>query len=705
MSKKNKIVFNIDYLSKSIGVGKKFSNKHKLSKGKNESLNHKAKNKKSKVQNQKAKEKKINNKLKKEAYTNNSKEIDIDKQNRNIIRQADDKINNTTNIKKEKYIALKKADVKFYKKRVRKNVLKAIKREKIKANKERKARAKASKDNAQSKIRTKKLTKAQTLQVRNILADRKVFKDLTNDKKLGKLKRKQKKLEKKVEKQGKILDKIDTSQKIVSEKVNRNIGDFVSYMNKDDNTGLKAIEKSFSATASVNRYALKLKRVKQQSLKRKAFKTKKKITNRVYKVEKKSRLKNLKKTKDYKNSSALKKFFKRRNMKAQLKNKYGKGIKNRLKKSGIQAVKYLFELFKKSIKNLILGLIIILLGIIVVGSCADMTKNTVSAMLNGTMSSTYLSSEDTLNNINNNYINLEQALNDELDEASIKEEFPDYDEYIISKADIGHDVHVLLSYVTAKYGDIKDVNAINDDLKALFNKVYDIKYEEIIEIRYRNVTSTGTDANGNEITETISEPYEYKKLKVTLTKANLDEIVREEFAEYKANLEHYENLLSANGNMADIFGSGGASGDLSEVVQNKNFQNPGIEYTDTQVAQLFNEAEKHIGKQYVWGATGPNTFDCSGFICYSYTHSGFSNMPRTTAYGIFKNYCVPISPEEAQAGDLVFFGGTYKTKNPITHIGIYAGNGMMLHAGHPIQYTSINTPYWRQHFYSFGRVK
>ena len=132
-------------------------------------------------------------------------------------------------------------------------------------------------------------------------------------------------------------------------------------------------------------------------------------------------------------------------------------------------------------------------------------------------------------------------------------------------------------------------------------------------------------------------------------------------------------------------------------------ENPGASMGDGSLAALIAEAEKHLGKPYVYGANGPNAFDCSSFVCWVYTHSGVYNMPRTTAQGIF-NQTTPISPSEAQPGDIIFFTGTYSTPSAVSHVGIYVGNGMMIHAGSPIQYTSINTPYWQNHFYSFGRV-
>ena len=67
--------------------------------------------------------------------------------------------------------------------------------------------------------------------------------------------------------------------------------------------------------------------------------------------------------------------------------------------------------------------------------------------------------------------------------------------------------------------------------------------------------------------------------------------------------------------------------------------------------------------------------------------------------------CTPVSQSEAQPGDLIFFTGTYDAGEPVTHIGIYVGNGQMIHCGHPVQYTSINSPYWQSHFYGFGKEK
>jgi murein DD-endopeptidase MepM/ murein hydrolase activator NlpD len=124
---------------------------------------------------------------------------------------------------------------------------------------------------------------------------------------------------------------------------------------------------------------------------------------------------------------------------------------------------------------------------------------------------------------------------------------------------------------------------------------------------------------------------------------------------------------------------------------------------DGSYAALIEEAERHLGKSYQWGAFGPNTFDCSGFVSYVLIHSGVKDTGRLTAQGLY-NICTPVSPADAMPGDLIFFTGTYSAPHPVTHVGIYVGGGQFIHAGNPISYASANTSYWQSKFYAFGRI-
>ena len=123
---------------------------------------------------------------------------------------------------------------------------------------------------------------------------------------------------------------------------------------------------------------------------------------------------------------------------------------------------------------------------------------------------------------------------------------------------------------------------------------------------------------------------------------------------------------------------------------------------DGSYAALIAAAEAHLGKPYVFGAKGPNAFDCSGFVCAALRESGVKNI-STNAQGLY-NACTPVSLANAQPGDLLFFHSTYSTSNTVTHVAIYCGGNVMLHAGKPVQYTTFDTRYWQEHFYAVGRI-
>ena len=479
------------------------------------------------------------------------------------------------------------------------------------------------------------------------------------------------------------------------------VRDYLSH-GSDENQGVETGEKIADGNSKllhgIKNYADKKKAKKSYNLSKKDYK----IRNRKSKLEFREAKEELKKTKEYKQANAFKKFQKKKQMKSAIGKRNKSRLRDRIKESLIGTLKSSKEMLIRKAK----GLMMIVIGLIILGTfIIQFAGTSMTGMINstsGVLTTTYLSDQNVLSEINQQFSGLEEGLQDEI--SSVEENYPGYDEYLIEKeGEIGHNTHELLSYITSRCGEIKDSKEVQSIIHDIFTKMYDLSYREEIEIRYRTVTETYTDEDGNEHTESHEEAYEYKKLIVTLKKREMDSIVREIFAEYPDNVLHYEALLASKGNMETVFGSG--NGNLSEIVDNPDFSNPGIAFDDVTVKALFNEAEKHIGKRYVFGANGPNNFDCSSFVCWSFTHSGVKNMPRTTAWGIYKTYCNPVSPSEAKAGDIIFFKNTYDSGSPISHVGIYAGNGMMIHAGDPIRFVSINTPYWREHFYGFGRVK
>ena len=109
-----------------------------------------------------------------------------------------------------------------------------------------------------------------------------------------------------------------------------------------------------------------------------------------------------------------------------------------------------------------------------------------------------------------------------------------------------------------------------------------------------------------------------------------------------------------------------------------------------------------LGSPYVWGAEGPNSFDCSGLTSYVFRNAAGVSLPRTSSsqYGVGRS----VSKANLQAGDLVFFatGG-----GGVSHVGIYVGGGNMVHApnsGDVVKVSNINSSYWQKAYVGAKRV-
>ncbi|MGL4740623.1 MAG: NlpC/P60 family protein [Sarcina sp.] len=105
------------------------------------------------------------------------------------------------------------------------------------------------------------------------------------------------------------------------------------------------------------------------------------------------------------------------------------------------------------------------------------------------------------------------------------------------------------------------------------------------------------------------------------------------------------------------------------------------------VDRIIAEAYKHIGKPYIMGATGPNAFDCSGFTQYIYRQAGVG-ISRTTFTQVKEGRHVPYN--QLQRGDLVFTEGSVSSP---THVGVYIGNGQMIHASNPRDGVKVSSVY------------
>ena len=120
-------------------------------------------------------------------------------------------------------------------------------------------------------------------------------------------------------------------------------------------------------------------------------------------------------------------------------------------------------------------------------------------------------------------------------------------------------------------------------------------------------------------------------------------------------------------------------------------------------AQIVAYAKEFLGCPYSWGATGPNAFDCSGFTYYVYKHFGYTLNRGAT--GQLSNGSSVASMYDLVPGDLVFFYDG-KVSTPVSHVGIYIGDGQFIHAstgdGRDVQIDDLFTGHYAKK-YVYGR--
>lgn len=350
----------------------------------------------------------------------------------------------------------------------------------------------------------------------------------------------------------------------------------------------------------------------------------------------------------------------------------------------------------------ILGVLFILM-MIGLGSCSSMTGGISSTVF----ATTYPLEDADMKGAEERYLGLEAELQAYLDTY---ESSHDYDEYHFNLDDIEHDPYVLISAITALHGGEWTIDDVGSTIQMLFDKQYILTENVTVETRYRTETRTGTSSyvdpdTGEIITEEyeyeVEIPYDYYICTVELENFNLSHVPVYIMGEEQ--LSTYALLMSMLGNRPDLFPDS-AYVARYYYTEYPKYEIPAEGMSDPEFAAMITEAEKYLGYPYVWGGSSPATsFDCSGFVSYVINNSGTGrNVGRLGADGLL-GICTVITPENARPGDLIFFQGTYDTTGA-SHVGIYVGDKKMLHCGDPIQYTSIDTPYWQEHFYYFGRL-
>lgn len=335
-----------------------------------------------------------------------------------------------------------------------------------------------------------------------------------------------------------------------------------------------------------------------------------------------------------------------------------------------------------------------------------------SVLINGggnvVLGTSYTAEDEDLKGVETDYTKLEDKLRKQIDR--IETDHPGYDEYRYNLAEIGHNPYELASLLTVEFENYTR-SQVQARLQSIFEAQYELKLEEKVEIRTRKETRVGYRYNpitgtGHTYTYQVTVQYEYKILNVTLLNRGVDYVARNSGLT-DDQLQRYEVTLECRGNRDDLFAGiafatpdgAGSSGEYQD------YDIPGEALTDEKFRKMITEAEKYLGYPYVWGGSSPSTsFDCSGFVSWVINHCGNGwNVGRQTANGLMGK-CDIIPKSEAKPGDLIFFQKTYNTSGA-SHVGIYVGNGMMIHCGNPISYASTETNYWRQHYYCMGRIR
>jgi len=361
---------------------------------------------------------------------------------------------------------------------------------------------------------------------------------------------------------------------------------------------------------------------------------------------------------------------------------------------------------------IVVGIFLLLFMVIasMFSSCTAMFEGGAQMVL-GT---SYTANDEDIIGADDDYDSLEAALRRKLN--NIERTHSGYDEYRYELDEINHNPYELASYLTVMFEDYTR-EEVQDTLERLFELQYELTLEEEVEIRTRTETRTETETGtrlvwDSELGEYVEEEYEYEVeveyeveyeyyiLNVKLVNRGLNYAIGNS-GMTEDEMERYRTLLQTQGNRPDLF-----EDDIYAVPGGEytDYDIPGEALTDVKFARMIREAEKYLGYPYVWGGSRPSTsFDCSGFVSWVINNCGNGwSVGRLTANGLM-NVCDIIPCSSAEPGDLIFFQGTYDTSGA-SHVGIYVGNGMMIHCGNPISYASIETSYWQSHFYCFGRL-
>ena len=507
------------------------------------------------------------------------------------------------------------------------------------------------------------------------LSSKKEAKEVFFDKKLRNYQKSQYKLKNKLSEFGHAYN-VESGALYAGAKSSALVRDYLSQGR--ENAGIESSERIADVSSKLQHGIRKFKLNKKKKTLRKISKLDNKINKRKGKLEFKSSLSELKVKEDYQKASAIKKFFKRRQMKRMIAKKYETRFIDRVKKSILKLSKVAKEVVIRKVRSILLivaAFAALFSGMLSLGSLGGAALNNST---NTVLTTNYLADDSVLAGINVNFTKLENDLIDQI--ANIEVDHPGYDEYVyIDTENIGHSIYELFAYITSKCGGPRSPSEVQSDLVELFNLMYQLEFKEKVEIRTRTVQKEHVDELGRIVIEEEQEEYEYKTLITTLKFKTIGQVALEVFKKHKDNLIHYNTLMQTKGNSGLRFAN-------KELIQeNGGVVGGGQEYEASDDIQ-----KKIVDSCYITPSPGKGW--CAMWVSQVYQNAGLGYIGGN-ACDLYRRYAFTSDTSKLKVGMLVMVESSSSgTQAGLTygHVGIYIGDGKVMDNVGKVRITTLD---------------
>lgn len=531
------------------------------------------------------------------------------------------------------------------------------------------------KDTVYTRNRDKKTKESERNKVGSDLSSKKGAKEVFFDKKLRSYQKSQYKLKNELSEFGHAYN-VESGALYAGAKSSALVRDYLSQGR--ENAGIESSERIADASAKLQHGIRKLKLNKKKKTLRKISKLDNRINKRKSKLEFKSTLSELKAKEDYQKASAVKKFFKRRQMKRMIAKKYETRFIDRVKKSILKLSKAAKEVVIRKVRSILLivaAFAALFSGMLSLGSLGGAALNNST---NSVLTTSYLSDEAVLSDINRDFTKLEDDLADQI--ANIPTDHPGYDQYIyIDTENIGHSIYELFAYITSKCGGPKSSAEVEPDLIDLFNQMYQLEFKEKVEIKTRIVRKEYVDEIGRVHIKEEKEPYEYKTLITTLKFKTIGDVAKEVFQAHKDNMLHYNTLMKTKGNSGVTY----ANKDLIQA--NGGTIGGGQDY----------EASGDIQKKIVdscYLTPSPGKGWCAMWVSQVYQNAGLGYLGGN-ARDLYQKYTSTTDKSKLKVGMLVMVESSSSGTEAglrYGHVGIYIGDGKVIDNVGKVRVTTLD---------------